>query len=103
VKLFRLESFAKRPATDAAGAPIFEPGAALDAGDDAADLAARGWTAAHLAKLIEAGELLTASGVSKFSRTGAGAVPERNRTSTPAEAEPFEIRNAAERALSQFG
>lgn len=40
------------------GAPTIAPGAPLSEGDDAADLVARGWTAAHVSLLLDAGDFL---------------------------------------------
>ncbi len=41
------------------GVPILTDGQALAEGDDAADLLARGWTAAHVALLVESGDFLS--------------------------------------------
>jgi uncharacterized protein (DUF927 family) len=47
-----------KTASDADGKPQLLPGEPLADGEDAADLIARGWTAAHVALLAESGELL---------------------------------------------
>lgn len=60
VKVFELAALAKRPGGSSNDTTSLEPGAPLDAGDDAADLEARGFTAAHAALLIEAGAIIEA-------------------------------------------
>ena len=87
VRVFNLAALAKRPATDAAGAAILEPGAALEAGDDAADLAARGWTAEHFRRLIEAGELLDLGSVPE-----ARAKPRSDEDESGGRPSTFEMR-----------
>lgn len=57
VKVFNLAALAKRPGNGANGGATLEPGAQLEAGDDAADLEARGFTAAHCRLLVESGAL----------------------------------------------
>ena len=47
----RLDRLALDPQTDENNAPTLTPGAALSNGDDAADMVARGWTAAHMAMI----------------------------------------------------
>lgn len=51
VKRVDLAHFAATPGNDN-GTPTLSPGEPLHAGDDAADLVARGWTAAHLATIL---------------------------------------------------
>lgn len=53
VKRFDLAHFAATPINDN-GTPALQPGEPLQAGDDAADLVARDWTAAHLALILPA-------------------------------------------------
>lgn len=53
VKRFELSHFAAIPGSDN-GAATLQPGEPLHAGDDAADLVARDWTAAHLALILPA-------------------------------------------------
>jgi uncharacterized protein (DUF927 family) len=95
VKRFDLAALAKRPATDASGAAILEPGPALDAGDDAADLAARGWLAAHIRLLIESGELLEITSApfapEAVSKPEPSSKP-RTDTGEPERASKFEMR-----------
>ncbi len=43
-----LDKLTQTPGMDAEGKPILQPGNALEKGDDAADLLARGWTARHM-------------------------------------------------------
>ena len=57
VRHVNLEALAKL-ASEAEGKPLLIPGAPLPGGDDAADLLARNWTAAHLALLMEPGDFL---------------------------------------------
>ena len=45
----RLDRLALEPQTDEINSPTLTPGAPLSDGDDAADMVARGWTAAHMA------------------------------------------------------
>lgn len=60
VRRVSLEALAK-VASEADGKPALLPGEPLADGDDAADLIARGWCAAHVAMLIDAGEFLAES------------------------------------------
>lgn len=53
MKRFDLSHFAATPGDDN-GMPTLQPGEPLQQGDDAADLVARGWTAAHLALILPA-------------------------------------------------
>lgn len=53
VKRFDLSHFAAIPGNDN-GTPTLQAGEPLQAGDDAADLVARGWTAAHMALILPA-------------------------------------------------
>lgn len=53
MKRFDLSRFAVSPGEES-GAAVLLPGELLQAGDDAADLVARGWTAAHLALILPA-------------------------------------------------
>ena len=53
IKRFELAHFAATPDNDN-GAPTLQPGEPLGNGDDAADLIARGWTAAHVALILPA-------------------------------------------------
>ena len=53
VKRFDLAHFAATPG-EGNGTPMLSPGEPLQAGDDAADLVARGWTAAHMAIVLPA-------------------------------------------------
>lgn len=57
VRRVSLPALAKT-ASETEGKPALLPGEPLTEGDDAADLIARGWCAAHVALLIEAGEFL---------------------------------------------
>lgn len=52
VSILNLEVFARRAAVSADGAPILAEPEPLAAGDDAADLVARGWTAGHVAAAL---------------------------------------------------
>ncbi len=56
VRTVALDVFARRPVV-ADGAPAFEAGGEWADGDDAADALARGWTAEHMAQLVQSGEL----------------------------------------------
>ena len=67
-------------ASDADGKPELTPGEPLAAGDDAADLIDRGWRAAHLALLIDAGTLL--SGVTGKTPAAIEAAPVENDAAT---------------------
>lgn len=60
VHRLNLEAFAKT-AVETDGTPALMPGEPMADGDDAADLTARGWTAPHMALLIDTGEILTAA------------------------------------------
>ena len=60
VRRVNLEALA-RVASEVDGKPALLPGEQLTEGDDAADLVARGWCAAHVVLLIEAGEFLTSA------------------------------------------
>lgn len=51
IKRFDLGAFAQT-ASEENGAAILTEGAAMATGDDAADLVARGWTAAHMAQIV---------------------------------------------------
>ncbi len=51
IKRFDLAAFAQT-ASEENGAAILTEGAPMATGDDAADLAARGWTAAHMAQIV---------------------------------------------------
>ncbi len=53
VRLIDLAQLAQVAGQDDAGAPVLSPGPALGAGDDAADLVARGWAADHVALLLD--------------------------------------------------
>ncbi len=72
VKRVNLESLKQAPGRDGEGNAILIPGAALESGDDAADLVERGWSAAHVATLLKSGDLLdtTTPTESKKSRSG---------------------------------
>lgn len=60
IRQVELAALAVTPGTDEAGTPTLTPGDPLADGDDAADLLARDWTAAHLAKALEtSGALVT--------------------------------------------
>lgn len=52
VKRFNMDMFAATPAEEN-GAAVLRPGGEWNPGDDAADLLARGWTAAHLALILK--------------------------------------------------
>jgi len=58
VRWIDLKPLAKKPGFDGSGAVRFEPGQPLKRGDDAADLLGIGWTAKHMAALIDGGGLL---------------------------------------------
>jgi putative DNA primase/helicase len=58
VRSVALAVFSQRPGLDG-DRPTFAPGGEWAEGDDAADAAAKGWTAAHLAELERTGELFT--------------------------------------------
>ena len=67
VKRFDLSHLAATP-SDENGSPTLSPGETLQAGDDAADLVARGWTAAHMALILPAALV----GIEPPARVGAG-------------------------------
>jgi uncharacterized protein (DUF927 family) len=83
VKRFDLEHFAALPGEEN-GTAVLQPGEPLQAGDDAADLVARGWTAAHLALILPAALLAI-----EPAKVGAGETATRpNETATaPAQGE----------------
>lgn len=82
IKHFDLGVFAATAAHDASGAAILNDGAPLAVGDDAADLLARGWTAAHLALIL----------------SNPNALIECAAPSPPAEAERAAVKPATARA-----
>lgn len=53
VRRFDLALFAQQAGAAEDGAPLLSPGGEWNPGDDAADLLARGWTAAHLALILK--------------------------------------------------
>lgn len=76
VKRFDLSHFAATPG-DENGSPALSPGEPLQAGDDAADLVARGWTAAHLALILPAALIeIEPSTVAKVGAGRAAMKPE---------------------------
>lgn len=58
IKRFDLRAFAATPSEEG-GAASLSPGEPLQSGDDAADLVARGWTAAHMALILARPDALT--------------------------------------------
>ncbi len=87
VKRLDLARFAAVPGEEM-GRAVLKPGEPLQAGDDAADLVARGWTAAHMAALLADADALIPCEAAppKLSRGNAPA----DRTETPA-ARRFEL------------
>lgn len=75
VKRFDLARFAATPGTNVNNAPMLTPGEPLQAGDDAADLVARGWTAEHLGLILPAA-LVEIEPPAKVGAGGAAAKPE---------------------------
>lgn len=72
VKRFDLSHFAAAPG-DENGSPILRPGEPLQQGDDAADLVARGWTAAHMALIVSQDDaLVRVAQIEPPSKVGAG-------------------------------
>jgi len=67
VKRFDLSHLAAIPGNDN-GMPTLQPGEPLQAGDDAADLVVRGWTAAHLGLILPA----ALAGIEPPEKVGAG-------------------------------
>lgn len=74
MKRLDLSHFAAIPGDDN-GMPTLSPGEPLQQGDDAADLVARGWTAAHLAMILPAA-LVEIEPAAKVGAGGAAAKPE---------------------------
>lgn len=75
VAVFNLANFARR-AIDADGLAALADGEPLGQGDDAADLVARGWTAAHLALLLNEPETLRPVEPPAKARTSAAVANE---------------------------
>lgn len=71
VQVVNLDKLAATPGYDEAGKAILADGPALDAGDDAADLVARGWKAEHLALLLADPAFLLDAAPVDTSATGA--------------------------------
>lgn len=74
VKRFDLSHFAANP-DERDGAPVLTPGEPLQAGDDAADLVARGWTAGHMALILPAA-LVEVEPPAKVGAGGTATKPE---------------------------
>ena len=58
IKRLNLDMLGQQPMIDAQGNAYLVPGASLEKGDDAADLLAEGWTAAHVALLLASPDFL---------------------------------------------
>lgn len=86
VSSVQLDALAKAAGTSA-GVATLTAGEPLAEGDDAADLVARGWTAAHLAVLIQSGEFVTDVGdASPDSPNGQNQNDEGTAAAAPATA-----------------
>lgn len=94
VKRFDLSHLAATPCKDVNEAPTLTPGEPLQAGDDAADLVARGWTAAHMALIVSRDDALArVAQIEPPLKVGAGGTAKGGNTvSTPdATARRFEL------------
>jgi uncharacterized protein (DUF927 family) len=74
-------------AGEAEGVPTLTPGEPLNAGDDAADLVARGWQAGHVALLIEGGIFLAEAANEHGAPSEGAALETPAPTPAPKEAE----------------
>lgn len=100
VRMVNLDKLAATPGFDESGNATLTNGAALEAGDDAADLVARGWKAEHLAVLLDdPGFLIEAAPLpvepEKRSATGKTAPPSQPSTNSgtapPAKHQRFSV------------
>ena len=85
VRVMALEVLKRKPTMENEGAG-FAPGGQWDDGDDAADAAAKGWTAAHFAELERSGEL--------FVSVEEPSAPEEPEPTPKAKAKPAAKRPA---------
>lgn len=92
VKRFDLSQFAATPGDDN-GTPTLSPGEPLQAGDDAADLVARGWKAAHMVLMLSReGALIQVEQIVPPEKVGAGGTANSGTScSTIQDARRFEL------------
>ncbi|THG81556.1 DUF927 domain-containing protein [Pseudomonas sp. A-1] len=82
VRLLSLDVFNWQPAV-VDGAAVLEEGGEWHEGDDAADALARGWTAEHMAQLLQSGELYTpAPAAAPAPHADSAAVPAATKTTS---------------------